>query len=86
MELILQEDILIFERLAVQLDDLISHGRGDSDEADAIRDQMDGPWRRLPTEQIKAIYARRMTPAVEQSLRERHPAPLPLPNLKKEAP
>jgi hypothetical protein len=33
--------------LLLRLHDLIAAGKGDDSEADAIRDQMDGPWRAL---------------------------------------
>lgn len=36
-----------YRRLAAELDALSDAGRGDSPEAEAIRDRMDGPWRRM---------------------------------------
>src|ERR1700732_1553659 len=36
-----------YSRLLLRLHDLIAKGMGDSPEADAVRDQMDGPWRSL---------------------------------------
>ncbi len=51
-------DAQLYERLLQQFDDLIASGRGDDPEADAIRDQMDGPWTRLTHEEIQAIYKR----------------------------
>lgn len=42
-------------RLLTQLHELIAQGRGDSDEADIIRDQMDGPWYQLDRRQIESL-------------------------------
>ena len=40
-------------RLLARLHELIVQGRGDTDEADLIRDQMDGPWSQLNRRQIE---------------------------------
>ena len=36
-----------YGRLLLRLHDLIARGLGDDPEADAVRDQMDGPWHAL---------------------------------------
>ena len=40
-------------RLLTRLHELIAQGRGDADEADVIRDQMDWPWSQLNRRQIE---------------------------------
>ena len=40
-----------YERLLIELHRLIADGKGDDDEAEAVRDQMDAPWYRLSTEE-----------------------------------
>jgi hypothetical protein len=40
-------DYAEYERLLLKLHDLMTQGKGDSEEADAIRDAMDDPWNRL---------------------------------------
>lgn len=44
-----------YVRLLVQLHDLIATGKGDDEEADTIRDQMDGPWRNLNEHEIARL-------------------------------
>lgn len=39
----------------VRLHRLIAKGSGDSEEADAVRDQMDHPWRKLTEEEVQLI-------------------------------
>ena len=41
--------------LLVQLHNLIAAGKGDDPEADAIRDQMDEPWRHLNDKEISRL-------------------------------
>ena len=42
-----------YVRHLARLHELIAQGQGDSDEADAIRDQMDWPWNQLNRQQIE---------------------------------
>jgi hypothetical protein len=51
-------DIELYETLLQQLDDLIASGRGDTDEADDVRDEMNDAWRRLTGDELSAIYQR----------------------------
>ena len=44
-------DDVTYEKLLIELHRLIAEGKGDDEEADAIRDQMDGPWYRLSREE-----------------------------------
>ena len=41
--------------LLLQLHGLIAAGQGDDDEADAVRDKMDGPWRQLTPDEISRV-------------------------------
>src|SRR4051794_25408915 len=41
--------------LLKQLHRMIATGKGDSDEADALRDEMDGPWSALSADEIARI-------------------------------
>ena len=40
-----------YYRLLLDLDDLFAAGRGECDEAEAIRDRMDGPWFRMTADE-----------------------------------
>jgi len=51
-------DAALFEKLLQRLDDLIASGRGDTDEADDVCDQMLDPWRRLTSAEVLAIEQR----------------------------
>ncbi|MDX1962998.1 MAG: hypothetical protein SFX18_07585 [Pirellulales bacterium] len=42
-----------YVELLVQLHSMISTGKGDGEEAENLRDQMDGPWESLTKEQIE---------------------------------
>jgi tetratricopeptide (TPR) repeat protein len=44
-----------YERLLRQLHQLIAEGRGDTDEADRIREEMDEPWRKLRQEEVDRL-------------------------------
>ena len=48
-------DYVTYERLLVELHQLIADGKGDDEEADAFRDQMDHPWYRLSSEETDHI-------------------------------
>jgi tetratricopeptide (TPR) repeat protein len=48
---------LEYERLLLQLAHLMAEGRGDTEEADALRDQMDRPWRELRPEEMGRLRA-----------------------------
>jgi len=39
-----------YERLLATLEQLIADGKGDSDEADEVRDEMDAPWYQMKTD------------------------------------
>jgi DNA-binding NarL/FixJ family response regulator len=55
----LQESPHFFEYVALlkQLRGLISDGKGESEEADRLRDRMDAPWLQLTAEEIARIDA-----------------------------
>lgn len=40
-----------YERLLIELHDLIAEGKGNDDEAEVVRDQMDAPWYKLSPEE-----------------------------------
>ena len=44
-------------RLLEQLHELIASGKGDDAEADAVRDEMDTPWKHLSKQEIEAVRA-----------------------------
>ena len=48
-------DYVTYKRLLIELDQLIAGGKGDDEEAEAVRDQMDGPWYRLSSEETDHI-------------------------------
>ena len=48
-------DYVTYERLLVEIDRLIADGKGDNEEAEAVRDQMDTPWYRLSSEETDHI-------------------------------
>ena len=48
-------DYVTYERLLVEIDRLIADGKGDNEEAEAVRDQMDPPWYRLSSEETDHI-------------------------------
>ena len=58
-----------YKRLLTELDRLIAEGKGDDEEAEAVRDQMDGPWYRLSREEIEHIFG------ASTSLKEQPSAP-----------
>lgn len=49
-----REDLDLYDALGEKLDRLIDAGEGSSSEADAIRDEMDGPWDRMSDEERAA--------------------------------
>jgi len=51
-------DSALYEALLMRLNDLIASGRGDTDEADSVRDQMLDLWRRLPSAELLVIEQR----------------------------
>jgi hypothetical protein len=55
------------EALLLCLDVLLTTGRGDSRQADELRDALDGPWRRLTPAQRAGLAAQ----AVQQELEQR---------------
>ncbi len=44
-------DYVTYERLLIELHHLIGEGKGDDEEAEALRDQMDDPWYKLSPEE-----------------------------------
>ena len=44
-----------YESMLKDLHRLIAEGKGDSDEADALREAMDVPWRALSSEEIDRL-------------------------------
>lgn len=44
-----------YVRLLLELHQLIANDRGDSEAADRVRDQMDGPWRKLTPQEIQVL-------------------------------
>jgi hypothetical protein len=44
-----------YERLLIRLHELIASGDGDSGDADALRDRMDGPWKRLSAQEVERL-------------------------------
>ena len=44
-------------RLLEQLHELIASGKGDEAEADAVRDEMDTPWKHLTEDEIEIVRA-----------------------------
>ena len=48
-------DYVTYERLLIELDRLIAGGKGNDEEAETVRDQMDGPWYRLSSEESDHI-------------------------------
>ena len=52
-----------------ELSPLMAEGKGNTDKAGAVRDQMDGPWYRLSREEIEHIFG------ASTSLKEQPSAP-----------
>lgn len=50
-----REDLDRYDELGASLDRLFEAGKGDGPEADAIRDEMDGPWDRMTDDEREAI-------------------------------
>ena len=48
-------DYVRYKRLLIELHQLIADGKGDDEEAEAVRDQMDTPWYRLSSEETDHI-------------------------------
>ena len=42
-----------YVRLLLELHTLMEAGKGDTEEADAVRDKMDGPWRSLSAHEVR---------------------------------
>ena len=68
-----QEKLAFVEyvELLRQLHVLIDTGLGESSEADAIRDRMDEPWRRLTSEEIAEIDRLLAEPRAPKPVRSR---------------
>lgn len=48
-------DYVTCERLLIEIDRLTADGKGDNEEAEAVRDQMDTSWYRLSIEEADHI-------------------------------
>ena len=48
-------DLSFYANHLIKLHQLLEEGRCDSDEADGVRDEMDGPWRKLNSQQIARV-------------------------------
>jgi len=48
-------DYVQYERLLDELSRLMAEGKGDTNEADAVRDEMDAPWYKLSQEEIDRL-------------------------------
>ena len=44
-----------YERLTLELHELFARGAGESDRAEEVRDQMDGPWKRLDASEVEHL-------------------------------
>ena len=66
-------DYVTYKRLLTELDRLIAEGKGDDEEAEAVRDRMDGPWYRLSSEEIEHIFGASTRPKAQ----EQPSAPVP---------